>query len=114
MKKCNTVQSSDIHPSNTVSNAKSILSGLIGKNPTKSLTDAAIVVSQNKGLLRRAIRKGYSLDQLSAQLNLPKRSLQRHLSLEGLFFRQPRVKKGKAIKPYKPRGKPSEKAPKQD
>ena len=62
------------------------------------LTEAARLVASNRKMLRRAMRLGHSLDTLSRELHVPKRTLQRHLNEAGLFFRKPRVKKGHAIK----------------
>jgi AraC-like DNA-binding protein len=78
---------------------------LIGCPPTKRLSDAAQVVALHRGLIRKAIRRGHSLQTLAAELHLPKRTLQRHLNLSGLFFRKPRTNKGSVIRPYKPRKK---------
>lgn len=85
----------------TTTNAAAILSRLAKNSPEKALTPVAKIVSENRGALRRAIRRGHSLKAISEELKVPARTLQRHLSLAGLFFRKPRTKTGKAIRPYK-------------
>ena len=90
---------------NTVANAAVVLTRLIGKKPEKRLSAAAAVVAKHRRLLRRAIRRGHSIAVISKELGIPARTLQRHLNNAGLFFRMPRVKKGKAIRPYKARKK---------
>ncbi len=62
------------------------------------ITAAARIVAQNRRMIRKAMRLGHGLDTLSRELKLPKRSLQRQLNEVGLFFRKPRVKKGRAVK----------------
>ena len=90
---------------NTVQNAAAVLTRLIGKKPEKRLSAAAAVVAKHRRLLRRAIRRGHSVAVISKELGIPPRTLQRHLNNAGLFFRRPRVKTGKAIRPYKARKK---------
>lgn len=63
------------------------------------LPEAAQVVAANRKLIRKAMRMGHGLETLSRELQLPKRTLQRHLNDAGLFFRKPRVKKGTVIRP---------------
>ena len=82
-----------------------VLSRLVEKSPEKKLTEAALVVSQHRGLIRKAMRLGYSLHTLSSELKLPKRTLQRHLNLAGMFFRRPRVNKGVVVRAYKTKNK---------
>lgn len=62
------------------------------------LTKAARIVSNNRKLIRKAMRMGHNLDTLSRELKLPKRTLQRHINEAGLYFRKPRTKKGHAVK----------------
>jgi AraC-like DNA-binding protein len=90
---------------NTPLNPAAVLTRLVEKTPEKPLTAAAAIVAQHRSLLRRAIRRGHSLAVISKELRISKRTLQRHLSEAGLFFRQPRVNKGTAIRAYKPRKK---------
>jgi len=80
-----------------------ILDRLAQCTPEKKLSEAAQVVAQHRNLIRRAIRRGHSLDTLARELKLPKRTLQRHLNLAGLFFRKPRINKGVVVRPYKRR-----------
>ena len=82
-----------------------VLSRLVDNLPEKQLTEAAAVVVQHRGLIRKAMRLGYSLETLSIELKLPKRTLQRHLNLAGLFFRKPRVNKGVVVRAYKSKNK---------
>ena len=89
----------------TLSTPAEVLGRLVVESPAKRLTTAAQIVAEHKRLLRRAIRRGHSLAVISRELHVPKRTLQRHLSLAGLFFRRPRAKKGTAIRPYKTRKK---------
>lgn len=62
------------------------------------LTEAAKVVASNRRLIRKAMRMGHSLATISQELRVPRRTLQRHLNEVGLFFRKPRVRKGRAVK----------------
>jgi len=62
-----------------------------------------MVVKAQRGLIRRAIRKGHSLGDIAAAVSLKPRTLQKYLSKSGLFFRKPRKNKGRVIRPYKPR-----------
>jgi len=84
----------------TTINATAILHRLAKKSPEKALTPVAKIVAENRGVLRKAIRRGHSLKAISEELKVAARTLQRHLSLAGLFFRKPRTKTGKAIRPY--------------
>lgn len=92
---------------NVKPNPAAILTRLAEKTPDKRLSAAAVIVTQHRRLLRRAIRRGHSMAVISTELRIPKRTLQRHLSDAGLFFRKPRVKKGTAIRPYKSQTKTS-------
>jgi hypothetical protein len=90
---------------NTPPNPAVVLTRLVEKSPENPLTAAAAIVAQHRSLIRRAIRRGHSLAVISKELRIPQRTLQRHLSEAGLFFRKPRVKKGAAIRAYKSRKK---------
>jgi hypothetical protein len=65
------------------------------------LTEAALAVMANRKLIRKAMRMGHRLDALSVSLQIPKRTLQRHLNEAGLFFRKPRSKTGTVVRPKK-------------
>ena len=80
-----------------------ILARLASRPPRKQLSEAATVVEAYRSQIRRAIRRGHSLQTLATELRLPKRTLQRHLNLAGLFFRKPRKNRGVVIRPYKKR-----------
>lgn len=80
---------------------KAILERLATTPPAKTKSEAEEVVMKFRGLIRRAIRAGHSLQTLADELKLSKRTLQRQLTNAGLFFRRPRVKNGKAIRRYK-------------
>jgi hypothetical protein len=73
------------------------LAPLVERAAVPLLTEAALVVAGNRRLIRKAMRMGHSLDALARALQLPKRTLQRHLNEAGLFFRKPRAKKGHAV-----------------
>jgi DNA-binding NarL/FixJ family response regulator len=88
----------------TIDRAKA-LQRLINEPPRKKLSEAARVVAEQRSLIRRAIRRGHSLSAVASALSLPKRTLQTHLNLAGLFFRKPRKNKGVVIRPYKRREK---------
>jgi len=60
-------------------------------------------VHENRGLIRRAIRKGHTLRAIAMASNMGPRTLQKYLTKEGLFFRKPRKNKGSVIRPYKAR-----------
>jgi ribosome-binding protein aMBF1 (putative translation factor) len=90
---------------NTLIDRKAVLSKLASSAPLKLLSEAEEVVTKYRSLIRRAIRAGHSLQALATELKLPKRTLQRHLTKAGLFFRKPRVNKGTVIRPYKARKK---------
>ena len=75
------------------------LNRLVAAPATVLLPEAAQVVAANRKLIRKAMRMGHGLETLSRELQLPKRTLQRHLNDAGLFFRKPRVKKGTVIRP---------------
>jgi hypothetical protein len=89
----------------TSSQASTILTRLLEKAPEKRLSRVAEIVIKNRLLLRRAIRRGHSLAAIAKELDVPARTLQRHLNNARLFFRSPRKKKGVAIRPYKARKK---------
>lgn len=76
---------------------------LLERPADKRPSEAAQIVAENRSLLRRAIRRGHSLATIASEIKLPKRTLQKHLNLAGLFFRKPRTKKGSVIRPYKRR-----------
>lgn len=80
-----------------------ILARLATNPPKKRLSLAAQVVAEHRNLIRRALRKGHSLQTLATELKLPKRTLQRQLNLAGLFVRTPRTGRGAVIRPYKKR-----------
>jgi hypothetical protein len=76
---------------------------LLLEQPKRALTEAAAIVAEQRGLLRKAIRKGHSLKAIAAAVSIAPRTLQKHLSKAGLFFRKPRKNKGRVIRPYKAR-----------
>ncbi len=76
---------------------------MLDRPAEKKLSEAAETVAKNRGLLRRAIRRGHSLSVIAAELKLSKRTLQRHLNLAGIFFRKPRTNSGTVVRPYKRR-----------
>ena len=82
-----------------------VLTRLLDRTPKRRLSEAAQVVAMHRSLIRRAIRRGHSLQTLATELQLPKRTLQRHLNFAGLFFRHPRTNKGSVIRRYRPREK---------
>jgi hypothetical protein len=84
---------------------RAVLSRLAATPPTKQRSEAEQLIEAHRGLIRRVIRAGHSLQVLADELKLPKRTLQRQLTKAGLFFRTPRVNKGVAIRPYKTRKK---------
>lgn len=88
---------------NTSLDRSKALTRLLQRPAEKRRSAAAQIVADNRSLLRRAIRRGHSLATIAAEIRMPKRTLQKHLNLAGLFFRQPRKKKGLAIRPYKRR-----------
>jgi transcriptional antiterminator len=98
-------QVNDVIVMSSVPNTSKILTRLILRSPEKKLSEAARIVAEHRNLIRRAIRRGHSLNTLAAELRVPKRTLQRHLNLAGLFLRKPRTGRGVVIRPYKKRKK---------
>lgn len=79
------------------------LDRLLDSPPRKRRPEAAQVVDEYRSQIRRAMRRGHSLETLATELRLPKRTLQRYLNLAGLFFRKPRKNRGVVVRPYKKR-----------
>ena len=77
---------------------KKVLVRLAKQPAVGNLTETERVVVANRRLIKKAMRMGHGLDVLSLELRLPKRTLQRHMNMVGLFFRKPRSKKGEAVK----------------
>ena len=92
------LQSPVMRSNNSILDTSKILLRLSITPATSSLTKAWRVVAGNRKLIRKAMRMGHSLETLSKELQLPKRTLQRHLNEAGLFYRKPRTKKGHAVK----------------
>lgn len=90
---------------NTSLDRAKVLTRLLARAPERRVSEAAQVVAVHRSLIRRAIRRGHSLQTLAVELQLPKRTLQRQLNLAGLFFRHPRTNKGSVIRRYKQRQK---------
>ena len=86
---------------NTLGERTKALTRLLERSPEKRVSEAAEVVAKNRSLLRRAIRRGHSLAVIAAELKLPKRTLQRHLNMAGMFFRKPRTNSGTVVRPYR-------------
>ena len=82
----------------TTADARKTLIRLAGRPAMPELSEAARVVATHRRLIRKAMKMGHSLDTMARELNLPKRTLQRHMNEAGLFFRKPRVNKGHAVK----------------
>lgn len=76
------------------------LENLLTRTPERRASKAAEVVKNNRSLLRRAIRRGHSLATIASELKVNKRTLQRHLTLAGIFFRKPRTNSGTVVRPY--------------
>lgn len=94
---------------NTSIDRSKALTRLLHRPVSKRRSEAAQIVAENRSLLRRAIRRGHSLATIAAEIKMPKRTLQKHLNLAGLFIRRPRKKKGLVIRPYKRRQSQKEK-----
>lgn len=94
----------DMTPSTIAGKAERLLR-LLEEKPKRRMSEAAALVADQRGVLRRAIRKGHSLKAIAAAVGIPERTLQKHLSKAGLFFRKPRKNKGRVIRPYKSRKK---------
>ncbi len=82
-----------------------VLADLLDQRPESSGSEVESFVRKNRSMLRKVIRRGHSLEVIATKLNYKKRTLQKYLNLAGLFFRKPRVNKGRAIRPYKSRKK---------
>lgn len=78
-----------------------ILTRLANTPPSEPRSDVAKTVKKHRGLLIRALRKGHSLDHISEELRIPKKTLQRHLNEAGIFLRKPRKNKGSVVRPYR-------------
>jgi hypothetical protein len=88
-----------------VSETGSRLRLLLKVVPKSRMTIGRVVVKEHGRLIQSAIRKGHSLRSIAQAVNLGPRTLQKYLSLAGIFFRKPRKKKGRVIRPYKARQK---------
>jgi DNA-binding NarL/FixJ family response regulator len=75
-----------------------VLKTLVNTPAVPRLSDAGRTVLENRNRIRKAMRQGHGLDAISRELRVSKRTLQRHLSSIGLFFRKPRTKRGHAVK----------------
>lgn len=91
---------------NTPNDRTKALTRLLERTPERRVSEAAEVVAKNRSLLRRAIRRGHSLAVIAAELKLNKRTLQRHLTIAGIFFRKPRKNSGTVVRPYKRKKRP--------
>ena len=87
-----------MRPKAPASDSTKALLRLVETPAIPRITAAARVVGQNRRMIRKAMRLGHGLNTLSRELNLPKRTLQRQLNEVGLFFRKPRVRKGRTVK----------------
>jgi hypothetical protein len=79
-------------------NQGKVLRSLVNTPAIPRLSDAGRSVLENRTQIRKAMRQGHGLDAISRELRVNKRTLQRHLSSIGLFFRKPRTKRGHAVK----------------
>jgi hypothetical protein len=78
--------------------ARKILARLVEEPAFPKMSEVAKIVAANRRLIRKAMRVGHTLERISRELHVPKRTLQYHMNEAGLFFRKPRARKGHAVK----------------
>ena len=91
----------DVTPKKITVDHAAVLEELVKSPAKRPASEAQYVVREHRKLIRKAMRAGHSPGTIAERLGVKKRSLQRALSADGMFFRTPRVNAGVVVKAFR-------------